>query len=57
MTYLHWATCHNIPSICIERLRLSQNNDDDNNNNTLNNQILHVATHQLPSIVTKIVAS
>jgi hypothetical protein len=35
--------------------RLFQNN---NNNNNLNNQILiHVVTHHLPSIVTKIVTS
>ncbi len=38
----------------IERPRLFQNNI----NNILNNQILkHVATHHLPLIVTKIVAS
>jgi hypothetical protein len=42
------------PSIKIERLRLFQNN----NKNNLNNQILkHMATHHLPLIVTKIVAS
>jgi hypothetical protein len=42
------------PSIWIECLKLFQNN---NNNYILNNQILkHVATHHLPSILTKIVA-
>ncbi len=44
----------NHPSIRNERPRLFQNN----NNNNLNNQILkHMATHHLPLIVTKIVAS